>query len=349
MTAVAIRETVLTLLDKGVLLEMAWDDLVRFEADEYELGENLEALYELEYKYSMLRTKSFAGVPQRRENMLERLEAVAYNLAETIAQQVLEVFNEWLDGHAIGDAAEWSDARVRELEEKEYGEIVTGDELASGIQTAWQEFDRYAYYKGKGAPFSPYQTGPRVRGPDDSEVVQAMREGKLPSLQVVAETLMKEENEQNADEENFEPYDDSVDFLEGSLDGFGSLHALVEGLDWHYIEASSAELLRELYRAFVFPVWWAYWEPRGIVKARKRVEEATGTLEAIESNARQFPVQQLFGRMNEIVNVAHQTGGMVDHLEERYKIDAAFLQELSERDTSDWDEELTEIGVKLDG
>lgn len=343
MTAVAIRETVLTLLDKGVLLEMAWDDLVQFKADEYELGENLEALYELEYKHSMLRSKPFEGVPQRRENMLERLGQVAYSLAATVARQILEVYDEWLSKHAISDPHEWADARVRDAEEVE-GEITTGEEITSAIEATWTEYDRYVYYEGGFPP-----GGAKLRGPDDSEIVQRMREGKLPSLQATAEAMMQDENENMADEEDFEPYDDPADFLESIIDAYGSLIELLQGLDWGYVEAEPSDLLRELYATLVFPAWFAHWKPLGIVETRGRIEEAAKTLEAIESNPQQLPVQQLFGKMNEIVNIAHQNGEMVEYLEERFNIDATFLEQLSERDTADWNEELQQLGVKIDG
>ena len=58
-------------------------------------------------------------------------------------------------------------------------------------------------------------------------------------------------------------------------------------------------------------------------------------------------MQQLFGKLNEIVNLTHQTGGMADYLENRYSINATLLKELSDRDTTDWDEELQELGVQM--
>lgn len=345
-----VTATVLTILDRRLLTEMAWEDLISFRADHEELGENLEALYELEYKYSMLRTKPFEGVPQRRDRMLERLEAVAYPLAESIAKQILVVYGEWLSGHAIGDPKEWAAARVRQFEEMESGEIVTGEELASGIHGAWSEYDRYAYYGGDSpAVHGYYGQVPEPRGPDTSEIAQAARAGVLPSLQLLAEVLMQEENEQMAGEEDFEPYDDPADYLEVTLDSYGSIGALVEGLDWDYVDASPANFLQELYQTFVFPVWWDHWEPQGIEATRDRIEDGVEVLEKIEADAHQFPMQQLFGKLNEIVNLTHQSGGMAEYLESRYNIDAAFLQELSDRDTTDWDEELQELGVQIDG
>ncbi len=348
MTTV-LQETVLEVLDPRLLLEMGWEDLIGFQASDEEIGENLEALYELEYKYSMLTTKPFEGVPQRRDRMLERLEAVAYPLAETLARQILEVYDEWLSGHAIGDPKEWAASRVRQFEEMEYGEIITGEELASGIHGAWSEYDRYVYHGGGPAPMRGYGQAPESRGPDTSEIAQAVRAGMLPSLQLLSEAMMDEENEQMAGEEDFEPYDDPADYLESTLDAYGSLSAFAEGVNWEYVDADPSSFLRELYQTFVFPAWWDHWQPRGIEATRERIEDGVELLNDIESDAQQFPVQQLFGKLNEIVNLTHQSGGMTDYLENRYSIDAAFLQGLSDRDTSDWDEELQELGVQMDG
>ncbi|KKN96823.1 hypothetical protein LCGC14_0164670 [marine sediment metagenome] len=340
----ALQETVLEVLDPRLLLEMGWEDLIGFQADDEEIGENLEALYELEYKYSMLRTKPFEGVPQRRERMLERLEAIAYPLAESLARQILVVYEEWLSGHAIGDPKEWAATRVREAEEIDL--MVSLDSLTKeAIEAAWSEYDRYVLHGG--GP-SPYNQG-APKGPDTSEIAQAARAGMLPSLMILAETLMEEENEQMAGEEDFEPYDDPADYLEVTLDSYGSLGALVEGLDWDYVDADPSSFLRELYQTFVFPVWWDHWQPLGIEATRERIEDGVEVLEKIEADAQQFPMQQLFGKLNEIVNLTHQTGGMADYLEGRYSIDATLLQELSDRDTSDWDEELQELGVQMNG
>ena len=42
--------------------------------------EQLSALYELEYKYSMLRDRPFNGMPKRQENILNKLESELSNI-----------------------------------------------------------------------------------------------------------------------------------------------------------------------------------------------------------------------------------------------------------------------------
>jgi hypothetical protein len=62
---------------------------------------NLYFLYELEYKYSMLlqRPEQFNGLPQRRENMLEKLRDQIKLVIAEVAKPISVAFDEWLEEH----------------------------------------------------------------------------------------------------------------------------------------------------------------------------------------------------------------------------------------------------------
>jgi len=67
-----------------------------------EFMHNLYSLYEMEYKYSMLlqRPEQFKGLPQRRENMLEKLRDRIKFLIAKVAKPISVAFDEWLEEHS---------------------------------------------------------------------------------------------------------------------------------------------------------------------------------------------------------------------------------------------------------
>ena len=78
------------------------------------------SLYELEYKYSMVKNKPFDGLPQRRENILINLERELKIVIKYIKIPIIKAFEDWLASHAILTPKLWAQKRI-ELQE-EYGD-----------------------------------------------------------------------------------------------------------------------------------------------------------------------------------------------------------------------------------
>ena len=73
--------------------------------------EDLEDLYELEYKYHTLKSHAFRGVEKRRENMINGLESQLQELIEKIKKVLISLFSSWLQNHALDDPDEWASRR----------------------------------------------------------------------------------------------------------------------------------------------------------------------------------------------------------------------------------------------
>ena len=75
---------------------------------ESDFAHNLSDLYELEYKYSMLRAKKFRGLEARKNNILDRLEKELEARINKILPILRVVFRDWLTTHALLSPEKWA-------------------------------------------------------------------------------------------------------------------------------------------------------------------------------------------------------------------------------------------------
>jgi len=85
------------------------------------IEEKVAALYELEYKYSMLRDRNFNGVPERRDNILQGLEGNLFSVLDDVKDILLRTFDKWLKNHALLDAETWAEQRAGETSIEDMG------------------------------------------------------------------------------------------------------------------------------------------------------------------------------------------------------------------------------------
>jgi cellulose biosynthesis protein BcsQ len=97
------------------------------------------------------------------------------------------------------------------------------------------------------------------------------------------------------------------------------------------------------YEKIVFPVWYDYWSAMGIDETRDTIEEIYDQI----VNITKYPLQKQFVVLNTAKNASHQNGSMLEYYEEKWGMDYVLFEKLTEIDTSEWDEELEEIGVVL--
>ncbi len=288
-----------------------------------DLAENLEALYELEYKYQMIRTQEFTGHPRRKENILRRMSDLLLQVAAEIADQLTLVFAAWLDEHTIFDPKRWAEKR---LENEEEGQEFESLQLEYHYLTGGRRT-----YKGKW-----------VGGTSIDTFVEDNLD-QFPMLKSMISDFLESDEAAGWDEEEGEyPYkgeDAEERFLQDQR--FSDFYE-------NFIKGSYYEpdILLELYEKALFPVWFEKWKAEGIEETRDRIEKAHQELEAITEQ--QYPPDQVGGKLSVIINIAHQTGSMIEYIEEQHPdVTADFLQKLSEKDASDWNEELTAMGVVL--
>jgi len=106
------------------------------------------------------------------------------------------------------------------------------------------------------------------------------------------------------------------------------------------------EVLRELYKVLVFPLWKEHWIKRGIDYTRDNVQEVYDSIKSINYE----DLGNTSATINIALNTAHQNGSMIDYIEELTGEDGlkSVLDELTAGTyKAGWDEELKkELNIK---
>lgn len=306
--------------------------------------DDLRRLYELEYKYNMIRTKPFKGMPKRQENIIARMEDELEDLVEQITSNLEEVYEKWLSEHAITDPNEWAEARTRG-----YGDL-GDDSMMWNVMVG--EYIRYAY----GNPSNMYVDPSQARAVESKasrEVLEKVAKANPSLFQVVIndwrnDMIDRAYEEVEYAEEHEEEYDgNTVEQIENMSDAdvmsdFLEMDEVSTLLSNGYFDMR--EIVKTAYKEAVFPQWYGHWKGMGIDATRKTIEDTYARL--MESKNQELPMQ--IAAINLALNAVHQTGDMVEYVQERsHEVTSDLLQELSELDTEEWDQELRETGVQL--
>lgn len=317
-------------------------------------------LYETEYKYNLLLTFPFTGMDRRRRNVMSILEEVGQKVTGVLAEAFEVVFEEWLSAHAITRPEQWAKARLNDLfEEYDYTML---------IELIVSELGRYL---GHNSVVYDYLL----------EMFQNVVDGKLdgmPEIETFVETfgynVMIESMEIDLEEVSngymdieewneiygldAEDVDDAYDLIQTvNKDRFWETHevadvypfneglgALAQAVEGYFDQQGSHrayDFFIELEQHFVFPVWFGHWEKQGIVKTRQTIEDIYRTLQEID----RLSIEKRFMIINLAKNASHQTGSMMEYFEDRFGVGEQEMKELSNTDTSEWDDELEKLGV----
>jgi hypothetical protein len=330
-------------------------------SDESFEGE-LKAIYELEYKLQALKNFDFTGLEERKYNMIEKLEDSLEMAIQEVKDPLLYTFEKWLESHALLDPQLWAEKRFVGDYDYGYGSSNAGlQELESVIS----EYERYKN-KNKGGLFrgtsNEYERG-------FSEILNIAMANKenFPTLIAIEEIYssdyrtMLEEELQSEGEEQFginrtgEPFNDAqaLDYIQGEIENFDMSDYIynygIEGFI-HSMGNNSIDLdqfLIELNKNIVFPLWFSFWEERGIEETRENVENAYKMLEE------EGDINYQIVAINHALNTTHQTGEMIDYLEQNNPDISGtnikgLLDELSSNKfLPQWNKQLKEVGVKI--
>ena len=325
---------------------------------------NLTAYYELEYKYNALKNFPFEGMPQRYDNLLEKVESELYDVMERLKGTLISTFSGWLEAHAITEPALWAEKRV-----DPYGEgFMSSYDAEGALEGIIGEYTRYM----NGGQFA----GDIYNKPKTSTVfyeildkVLAM-ENQFSSLQGVLNVIQQIESERleedlySSEFENFgidergKPFqseEEAQAYIEERVEqasvqdyvsnfGKDELLSLLEG------QGKMEDFLIELNQHIVFPLWYNYWQSMGIDTTRELAEEAYEGL----VNANSF--EEFRPALAEAILTCHQNGSMLDYLSqygnESTSVSSEDIEgimvELTEGKTnSEWDKQLKEVGSKI--
>jgi len=294
-----------------------------------DLMDRVEAIYELEFKYHTLKNNpsKWNGHPKRYDNTLSKMEELIKDVAAEIADDLIEVFEKWLSSHAITNAEEWAKARVRD-----YEEIDEDDQIMSAIK---HEYERYS--SGNFNEDVAEQIGKAINEmPKFEDWLDEWGSEEKDNL-----ISDREENEEDYDEDEFDYLDDPKEVWTRMVDNYGVEEALNSIPPW-----TKGDIALILYRNLVFPAWFEHWEAQGIEATRERVEKTNEILHNIASQS-VSKIGDITVGINRALNEAHQTGEMLEYVQNHHDISKAELDALSNRETDDWKGELGDMGLKV--
>jgi len=330
----------------------------------------LSALYELEYKYSAVKNYPFRGHPNRRENILNSLRNNLINIIEYVKRPILETFSSWLDSHALLSADRWARQRLGSEIEAETGwevnEYTDVDE--SDIQELFETFiyEYITWNNPKRLFVNPRQLDPHFARSLNDILLDIE---KFPAFKKLLEHGVKMHKRWLLDtlkEEGYEEFGESCGmeftsnkeakkFIQSlSSDEIG-LDSLLETsgmneLDTFIHYAIETDLwlpvLHEMYANIIFPEWYKHWSKQGIDKTRETVQNIYNDLKNVDPNN----IEDTIIKIDRAINASHQTGSMLEYLDEHtasYDLEAT-LNELRDRlDVDEWNNELRAIGVQI--
>jgi hypothetical protein len=304
-------------------------DLSKLKPKLDDLAHNIEAMYELEWKYYQIKNNAWTGRPERYENTLKLYEKALKLIVPATAKLLLPTFDKWLGQHALTSKKSWAEARV-EADKDVYGDV---KEAWGGLQS---ELDRYCK---RDATWALVDVN-LANAPRFKELIELLRSED--------EEFWREDqfSQYGDDEDEWEehPYPDNESYLE-SLAGSGDFGDQLAGYaiaeDWKW------DILTELYAELVFEPWFEHWKAQGIVQTRAMVQKRRDDLNKLSRGVKNVPKAVV--RLNLALNAAHQTGSMLDYVEQEHPdVNTSFLNDLTNRAIPPkWKKELKAIGVDL--
>jgi len=348
------------------LKEKSIAELKMFEPELYDdinyekLMEVWEVLYELEYKYNMIKTKNFSGFEQRRDNILLILEKTSRKVINVVGKTLLGVFNNWLNIHALNDPEKWAEGRLMidgedifktdnfkdiflgaMAELSRYNNISEGDAIAKVVIKNPYLLDSY---------FQDYvkDMGERMREDLDYEGFEKFTDIYKMFIYDRGIEINNQEDAEEFIDNYFSSYDkDFFNIMGGEKEAISYLIEDMVQLEMFSTDSSFFNSIDEYYFMFaflkdiVFPEWYGYWKAQGIDQTRDKIEDITNQLNDIEK----YSLEKAFALINIAKNTSHQNGSMMEYYEERWGIDYVYLKNLSDMDVTEWNNELEEIGV----
>lgn len=336
-----------------IKLAAIWD----IESDMSFEGE-VRKLYELEFKYQMIKNKPFKGTGNRRQNILARLEQEAWHSAALVADTLLNVMSRWLQSHAITNPEDWANARIND-NMSEYDEDFT-----QMLNMALGEFESYQEYR------------PSYKK-DCSEIMRVLRNADIPEAHQFLVLFRAEEEE--SQRENFMHeietgtyygdlggMDPETYFEQNILPGIqnmtlGDYIDLWDGSDcesisevlhniYQYNYSFGNAIIKYIYQQAIFPKWYEKWAPQGIEQTRETVEKNYELLKTWISK----DINNALAVINIAINTVHQNGSILEYIDDYGGGDLfsdysgkEFLSEMSNLNTSEWEKELQAIGVVI--
>lgn len=389
--------------------DLAWSMLNERYIDDFDpdesydgLAENLEQIYELEYKLHRMRTSVYDGKERGRKIMIDQAEGVMVDLIQIAAEQIGEVFDAWLEAHEVDQPRKWAEKRWADISDLSVDDLfyrIAGQmgrdirdwedvfrrvyldelpELKKLIELAYQE-EKDGWDNGAAYP-------EQLRDPADVEI--QWKEVNHDPLKIFAKVegiiweIIEAEDGFELDSPNY--YDDhrgsetselptlpqyrsqpdvakmtariymsyGVPEFPYDFDEFFDYLLEDRAATEAVLEHASDDVWVEILEKVAFPAWYDRWRDQGIDSTIDRIKDGRKTLDRLERVNRR-DIKRATADFNAVLNLSHQTGPMLDYIEDRYNdVDSRFLDRLSDPPSSTtrkWDREIEREGflVKL--
>lgn len=334
--------------------------------------QELAKMYELEYKYLAVKRLPFNGMPQRREKILVALEEGLRACIQNVGSVLMEVFEDWLDKHAILDPEKWARNSIHNDMKSMEDNDTTPEDHMKGLLWQINEFDSDAkslqdLYNGPRSETNYYKLFSQImnNAAKNPQQYPAICEYILEQASGYKEMMFNDlENEGYLEfgkryNKRFRNKAQALKFIENFiLDPIDALdtmdlsnyESIAEGL-YSYSPEQYENFMTEIYRNDLFPRWLARWKPMNIEGTRNNIEEVYGKLK----NMGRDIIQDI-----EIINLAlqttHVTGPMTSHLDdhlenkqeysEDYSTMTEYLDRMKEgKNVPAWRTQLDRVGV----
>ena len=333
----------------------------------------LRQLYEMEYKYNMLKSRPFNGMEKRKQNILEQIRLKFAEAQNEVAKQLLETFGKWLSQHAITDPKQWAVARVDMFQDvmEETGETSLIDAVVSEYILSLKKLNRrtpdlnvnnYSVYDSEKVNRIAFSKLIRL-AVDNIEEFPSFKEAMDLMMEDYKERLRQDYVGRGAEgvkdfnvdyskrfrsESSVERY---IDSLSSDTMDFWDLFQDEENFKSTIDNNGLADqVCTELFEKIVFPLWYEYWGSQGIDDTRENVESSYKDLQNIGA----MNLAQASSVINIALNRVHQGGAMLDYViqdVEKQGVSADIRDVFSELTSGSFvnkaNEELQEIGVDM--
>ncbi len=288
----------------------------------------LETMYEWEYKYNKVKQSKNIKNEKRVDKILTKIQQKLTPILNSVIDKLDDVFTEWLENHAILSPKTWARKRTEWIGDNE-------DFDRRSFNNVYLEYQQYIFAKDD---FMEKFYEIAIEGVEDW-VINDFIDGET---NIAYENL--EYAQEQEDEEEAKDMQKRIDELEDMNDkdkrkylndSFGS--ELGEMLGEHIFNEETFTLA---YEKLVFPAWYKHWKSKGIDKTRKRVED---THKNLNKAKKEKDLGKKIMHINIALNESHQTGSMMDYVEEQYEVNKDDLDKLSNISSSvlkNWDKEV---------
>lgn len=297
--------------------------------DEYKLEDRIETLHELEYKASFVKNRDLFQHPKKQENVLRRIDSIAWDFFDNIKDNIEDVFQAWNNMHPIEDEEAWAEMVFSTIVDVEFTDDNAAIEhiVSNGIK--WGDLTLHPEEIAKHG--------------DPDYIASFLREDIMNSPESyeydINEWLNKHNQEWNKDGEKEQ--EEAVRFAveRDLIDDFADYYISNTNLSTYPYEFGASWLLNKdaIKNAIKESLYPNYMVTFGssVEEVKENISKAVERMDAITEDD---SIQKMTASVSLALNVMHVFGNILQDY--GGEISPNFLDALSERDVEDWELEI---------